>query len=95
MFKNIIYSTFLASVVVGCVNAQTKNDNLLIKCTEPRPEICTNEYKPVCATRDTGVRCVTTPCQTMEKKTYGNACAACRDQKVLGYQLGACQSAPK
>lgn len=59
-------------------------------CAEPRPEMCTARYDPVCATRDTGVRCVTTPCPSTELKTMGNACSACSDDKVISYVKGEC-----
>ena len=59
-------------------------------CTEPRPQVCTAQYVPVCATRDTGVRCVTTPCPSTEQKTMGNSCSACSDPKVVSYVKGEC-----
>jgi hypothetical protein len=62
-----------------------------LECPDPRPEMCTEEYRPVCALRDTGVRCITTPCPSTEWKTYGNACAACSDSDVIGYKLGECR----
>lgn len=63
------------------------------ECQDPRPEICTREYRPVCALRDTGVRCVTTPCASTEWRTYGNACTACSDADVIGYGDGECLDA--
>jgi hypothetical protein len=60
------------------------------QCPDQRSQICTREYLPVCATRDTGVRCVTTPCPSSEQKTYSNGCTACADEKVLGYIANAC-----
>lgn len=60
-------------------------------CPEQRSQICTREYFPVCATRDTGIRCVTTPCPSSEEKTYGNGCTACADEKVMEYRIGACE----
>jgi len=63
-----------------------------IECKGPRPEMCTREYRPVCAKRDTGVRCVTTPCSSTEFVTKSTACVACSDKKVFGYTVGACQS---
>ncbi len=59
-------------------------------CTDPRPQVCTMDYRPVCATRDTGIRCVTTPCPSAEKRTYSNGCGACSDPKVSGYVPEAC-----
>lgn len=52
--------------------------------------MCTREYRPVCADVDTGIRCITAPCPSTEKKTYSNGCTACADEKVTGYALGAC-----
>lgn len=60
-------------------------------CPEKRAQICTAQHKPVCAQRDTGIRCVRAPCPSQEGKTYSNACTACRDEKVLGYVDGACE----
>ena len=62
----------------------------LKKCPEPRPQMCTRDYRPVCASRDTGIRCITTPCPSSEQKTYGNACSACADASVMAYRDGAC-----
>ncbi len=60
-------------------------------CQDPRPQICTRDYRPVCAQRDTGVRCVKAPCdEATELKTYSNACSACADEKVLGFFDGGC-----
>ncbi|WP_373080691.1 hypothetical protein [Zhongshania sp.] len=59
-------------------------------CETPRPEMCTREYRPVCGHVDTGIRCVTTPCPAQRHQTYGNACSACADEKVMGYEQGDC-----
>jgi len=60
------------------------------ECREPRPEICYEIYAPVCATRDTGIRCITTPCPSTEQRVYSNDCTACADPKVIGYHPGKC-----
>ena len=80
---------------VAAPSAPAKPPLPITACTEPRPEICTFEYLPVCASRDTGVRCVKAPCPATEWKTYGNACSACADAKVSGYVKGACASGTK
>ena len=59
-------------------------------CPEQRPSICTMDYRPVCATRDTGVRCVTKPCPSTAQKNYSNACTACADEKVIGHIPDVC-----
>lgn len=66
----------------------------LTLCQEPRSPACTKDYRPVCATVDTGVRCVTTPCPSTTQKTYGNACTACADERVSGYVPGECPDDP-
>ena len=38
------------------------------QCTEPRPEICTRDYRPVCANLKDG-----------SQKTFSNGCSACAD----------------
>jgi hypothetical protein len=63
-------------------------------CTEPRPQMCTMDYRPVCATRDTGVRCIKAPCPSSEQKTYSNGCSACSDATVSEYVEGECPALP-
>lgn len=48
------------------------------ECKDPRSEMCTREYRPVCAKRGT------------EWVTKGNSCTACADPKVHGYTKDAC-----
>jgi hypothetical protein len=95
----LIMTVLMASTVVLVASCQPikapppklKKPVAFKKCTEPRPEVCTTEYFPVCASKDTGVRCVTTPCPSTENKTYSTACTACADPKVHGYVMEACE----
>lgn len=48
-------------------------------CPEQRPEICTQDYRPVCAKQKDG-----------SHKTYSNACTACSEQNVVDYRNGSC-----
>src|SRR6478735_8096386 len=66
----------------------TKNEPVM--CKEPRPEVCTMIYQPVCATRDTGVRCIRAPCPSEEQVTKSSGCNACSDEKVISYVEGEC-----
>ena len=77
--------------VMSKTEKQHIDSNVFIMCKEPRPEICTREYKPVCATKSTGVMCVTTPCPSTEEKTYATGCTACADPKVIKYKQGQCE----
>jgi len=85
----------LALLCLGCA-ADAENagdppaDDVHHACESPRPELCAQLYDPVCAQRDTGVRCVTTPCDSTEPREYPNACEACADPKVLSYTRGPC-----
>ncbi len=62
----------------------------LVSCVEPRPKICTREYKPVCAIEDAGTSCLTAPCATIEKKTYATRCTACANPNIRAYTAGKC-----
>jgi len=48
-------------------------------CEEPRPQVCTMDYRPVCGTlSDASV------------KTYSNGCSACGDANVVSWVEGEC-----
>ena len=49
-------------------------------CTDPRPEVCTLDYTPVCGTDNNGAT-----------ETYSNACGACSTLEVVSYIEGACE----
>jgi hypothetical protein len=50
-------------------------------CPEPRPELCTMNYLPVCAQRKDGAF-----------KSYANGCTSCTDTEVIGYRDGECET---
>ena len=96
--KRLLFLSLMSLMAVACV--QTKStaqpaEAGWIECKTPRSEMCTMEYRPVCAVKDTGIRCVTTPCPSEEHKTYGNACSACADPKVMGYRVSECPTGQK
>lgn len=53
--------------------------NPITICPEQRPEICTRDYRPVCAKQKDG-----------SHKTYSNGCTACSYQNVVDYRNGSC-----
>lgn len=65
------------SIVAGCTATAPEPD--LELCTDPRPQMCTREYNPVCATLADG-----------STKTYATGCTACSDPAVTGWVMGAC-----
>jgi hypothetical protein len=67
-----------------------KEKQVPVACADPRPQVCTMIYDPVCATRDTGIRCITTPCPSSEQVTKSSSCSACSDPKVISYVKGEC-----
>ena len=77
---------FFALALVSCADQGEDNNPSqmtgaadMIMCEDPRPEICTREYDPVCATMEDG-----------SVKTYATGCTACADSRVTGYTKGPC-----
>ncbi len=75
-----LLATLLLSLF-GCAGGQSKPiDGLQTACIEPRPQICTMDYTPVCAGLVSG-----------EVKTYSNGCSACADVNVVSHRPAACE----
>ncbi len=66
-----------ALVLAGCSTQPPASP--VIACSEPRPQVCTMEYAPVCAELVAGGR-----------KQYASACNACADDTVASYLKGEC-----
>lgn len=96
--SHLLRLTALAVSLTACtstnLSTESKTKPELTLCPEQRPQICTMDYRPVCATRDTGVRCVTAPCPATEQKTYSNGCSACADVKIIGHIPDECPASP-
>jgi len=58
---------------------QSKSETMT-QCTVPRPQICTRDFRPVCAKKSDGTF-----------KTFSNACTACSDPAVIGHREGKCE----
>lgn len=77
----------LGILTAGCATTSEEENEInnepgaldLILCEEPRPQICTREYDPVCATLKDG-----------SKTTAATGCTSCSDPEVVGYKKGAC-----
>lgn len=78
----------LGLLLVGCATNNDEKIDLnepgaldIILCEEPRPQICTREYDPVCATLKDG-----------STRTGATGCTSCSDSEVVGYKKGACET---
>ncbi len=66
---------------VACAHDNHEKDKQITYCKEPRPQMCTMDYTPVCGLVD-----------NKTVKTYGHACVACGDKKVSKHIKGECQA---
>lgn len=69
----------LALALAGCAASPP---SLVTRCAEPRPQVCTMEYDPVCGYRLAGDRAL-----------YSSPCNACADGAVAAYVPGQCPDA--
>lgn len=89
-----IYAT--NSLYTSSIVANTKYDSInsaisiMNKVLEDNIEICTLEFDPVCGRKDTGIRCITTPCDSSEDISYSNICHLEADKAEFLYQ-GSCK----
>ena len=74
----LILILFATSHLGGC-DKNLENEILDTMCSEPRPEVCTLDYNPVCGYKSDGT-----------SKTYSNGCSACIVKEVIGYKNGEC-----
>ncbi len=66
-------------VLAACASREVADDDPLTRCEEPRPQVCTMEYAPSCATLIAG-----------GQKEYSSGCNACADDAVAAYEPGPC-----
>ena len=68
--------------LASCASAPPAGDSTgsaMNLCEEPRPQVCTMDYRPVCGTlNDASV------------KTYANGCGACGDANVVSWVEAEC-----
>lgn len=71
----------LTIILAGCSSLESQSPTAPSEtiCPEPRPQICTMDYTPVCGLSNSG-----------DKRTYSNGCAACGDDEIRAYQPDRC-----
>jgi hypothetical protein len=81
----ILLLAALSQLTISCATYSEKNDinepgaTDVILCEEPRPQICTREYDPVCGSLKDG-----------STRTGSTGCTSCSDPDVVSYTMGAC-----
>jgi hypothetical protein len=85
--KKLALLIFVLLAMGGCaVTEPTKSNEMKPDnpkrqiCREPRPEMCTQQYDPVCGQFSRG-----------GSQTYSNWCSACSDKAVESYVPGECR----
>ncbi len=66
-------------VLAGCNSSPPAPVVTGTQCSEPRPQVCTMEYAPVCATLIKG-----------GTADYSSGCNACADDAVSSHEPGPC-----
>lgn len=66
-------------VALGLLSACASQPEPNTICTEPRPMVCTREFRPTCAVLTAG-----------GTKEFASPCTACADNAVSGYIDGPC-----
>lgn len=83
--NKVVLLVLLSALVSSCAAYSKKTADStaakLIVCKDPRPQICTTEYNPVCARYNDG-----------RKKTESTGCIACGNHEVTGYIMGVCKT---
>ncbi|QIB66027.1 hypothetical protein [Kineobactrum salinum] len=86
MWRSLVFIGLLLALA-GCGASQPPAtpevdqaaDPAVVECSEPRPQVCTMEYAPVCARLLAG-----------GEQTYSSPCNACADDAVASHSPGAC-----
>jgi hypothetical protein len=67
--------------LTGCAGSGPPVQSGMTVCEDPRPQVCTMIYSPVCGIHE-----------DKSQKTYASDCTACSKATVVGYELGECSS---
>lgn len=79
-YMNIkLLSIFLCTTITACSANIEKTSAAVVICKDPRPQMCTRDYRPVCGL-----------ISDSKVKTYSNGCSACGEAKVLSYTEDVC-----
>lgn len=77
--KRVIGVVLMVCAISAC-NSVPEKSNVEVECNDPRPQVCTMIYQPVCGLDNAG-----------EVKTYSSGCNACSNAEVVGYDNQSCE----
>jgi hypothetical protein len=80
MYKTLLVLLTALFVVACHDDSSSTGGSSLIKCEEPRPEMCTTIYAPVCGALIDGTQ-----------QTFASDCSACAVEEVVSFMPGACK----
>ena len=81
MLERALISLLMVLSLASCSasGSQGVADQALTQCLDPRPQICTADYRPVCAVLADGRR-----------EEFSNGCSACSNPEVHGWIADPC-----
>lgn len=77
--NNLIAALVFACSLLLSACASSPKLESLTQCNNPRPQVCTMEYNPVCGLRE-----------DQSIGDYATGCTACSDDNVTGWAPGTC-----
>ena len=81
MLERALISLLMVLLLASCAASgdQEVADQAITQCLDPRPQICTLDYRPVCAILADGRR-----------EEFSNGCSACSNPEVSGWVADIC-----
>ena len=76
----VIQSALLGACVSSPAPNEEEKTAAVNQCMEPRPNVCTMDYRPVCGTLN-----------DESEAEYSNGCGACADSNVVSWVEGSCK----
>ncbi len=80
ILKGLVFTAILSLAACGSSHRLSVEAAQETSCPEPRPEVCTMDYDPVCGSSSDG-----------SLETYSNGCSACSNPAVTSYSQGECK----
>lgn len=77
--RRVFWVVLMVFAISAC-NSTPEKPAVDVECEDPRPQICTMIYQPVCGVDNAG-----------DFKAYSSGCNACSHPEVVGYNNNTCE----